>query len=103
MKCDCIDQVQREMRIQTGDDKARIGVQFVTTKKIVNGGTRIGIEDFVIIPAFYREKKRDGSLKERESVHYDIRAEYCPFCGIKTGDDENRINGTKPSALVAGE
>jgi hypothetical protein len=93
MKCDCIEQVQKELRVKTGDDKAHIGVGFVTTKKVIDGGNRIGIDDFVIVPAFYRERKRDGSLKERESVHYEIRANYCPFCGIKAHDEENVING----------
>ena len=77
--CDCIEKAEKLIREKVGDPEACIHVTFA-------------IQDLAQKPAgmhaVYREKKKDGQFKERES-RIGIVPTYCPFCGINYDTKES--------------
>ncbi len=71
--CDCLEKTRLLIVEKTGDPDAYIDV----TYNFNNLGQKpAGMR------AHYREKKKDGSFKERET-HIGISPTFCPFCGVK--------------------
>lgn len=82
MACECFNRVKELVRKETGDPRASFNAIFVLNKK----GKLVwkpGIE------VFYHKKKKDGTFSKNLSK-MDLSYGYCPFCGKKLEEDDNR-------------
>lgn len=95
MNCDCIEQFQTKLREHTGDTKAGLSSGFVMVNREIDGKTQLGMEFVLMMTAFYRDKKKDGSLKEKSTPHYNIIVKFCPFCGKKLMGETNQSEALK--------
>ncbi len=75
MKCDCIQKVNEKLKENLGTD-----AQLATAMSIDRKSHKV--ESVITVMAHYHKRKKDGTLQQKESVAW-IRAEYCPFCGVK--------------------
>lgn len=69
MTCDCIKQVNENLRKATGDPEARLNVEYELPNLIQR----------VYVNFTYRKKKRDGSFGKEIEGHLSLGK--CPFCG----------------------
>jgi hypothetical protein len=74
MTCDCYENMEKNLVEVSGDKNARIEKGFVLIAS--------RMETVPLVPAFFKEKKKDGSLKVHPSKQ-NLLANYCPFCGKK--------------------
>lgn len=75
MKCDCIKKVNEKLKQQLSDD-AKLATPFVLDQC---SGL---MKSVVAVKAHYHKTKKDGTKEKKESFAW-IKAEYCPFCGMK--------------------
>ena len=75
--CNCIETMEKLISEKTGDPDAYLGVSYnpLDLSEKPTG-----------MYAMYREKKKDGTFKERET-RIGIVPTYCPFCGKKYDDE----------------
>jgi hypothetical protein len=93
MKCDCQEQMEAILRENTGDPEAKLCSGLVMVKKEIGGKTLIQPVYTLLMTAFYRDKKRDGTLKEKNhpAPHHNIIISYCPFCGEKLIQEDDNV------------
>jgi hypothetical protein len=73
MNCNCYQKFEEKLREHTGDPKASLSSGFVEVEN--------ELKHVPVITAYYRDKKKNGELKNMRVAHDNIIAKYCPFCG----------------------
>jgi hypothetical protein len=74
MICNCYSDFEKKLVEASGDKNARIEKGFV----LMDGK----METVPLVPAVFKEKKKDGTLKTHASKQ-NVMGTYCPFCGKK--------------------
>jgi hypothetical protein len=69
----------------TGDEKADLNYGLVYVENEIDGTKTEQLKMLPVITAQYRDKKKDGTLKDKPTDH-NMMASHCPFCGEKVGD-----------------
>ena len=73
--CECIEEFNKLIRVQSGDDKGAVKISFSINRETGKMST---------LPSMYceyRDKKKDGTFSKPHD--HPISGEFCPFCGKK--------------------
>ena len=83
--CDCYTRINTKLKEISGDASAGLNYGWVDHEEIIDGKKQLSLKMAPIITAQWRDKKKDGTLKDKPTDHNMI-ASFCPFCGEKLGE-----------------